>query len=361
MTNEPPKGIKANLQKNYLADPIVDPEFFNGCTKQDEWEKLLFGLCFFHAIVQERRGFGALGWNIPYEFNESDLRISVRQLRLFLEQYEEIPYKAILYLTGECNYGGRVTDDWDRRTLNNIISTFYTPKILDDNYTFSSSGKYRAPLKGSFEEYLEFIRHLPAGQNPEVFGIHENGDITRQLTETRNLFGSILSTQANSSSSSGGKSGDEIISDLASDILNRLPQEFDIDKVSDRFPVSYQDSMNTVLIQEMIRFNRLLRIILSSLHNLKKAVRGLVVMSADLEEVSQSMKMGIVPKMWSGKSYPSLKPLGGYISDLIKRLQVLTDWYENGSPDVFWMSGFFFTQSFISGILAFCVGLTIIL
>ncbi|KAJ3313775.1 Dynein heavy chain 7, axonemal [Boothiomyces sp. JEL0838] len=335
MTNEPPKGIKANILKSYLSDPISDEKFFNGCKKAAEWEKLLFGLCTFHAIVQERRNFGPLGWNIPYEFNESDLRISMRQLQMFLDEYQEIPFKALVYLTGECNYGGRVTDDQDRRTLMCLLTNFYCPAIVEDpNYKFSPSGIYYAPPKGKYEQYLEYIKNLPLNQSPEIFGIHDNGDIARQLSETRQLFESVIKTLEKSGSSGGsGKTNDEILIEVSSDILSRIAKPFNIEAAMKKYPVNYNESMNTVLIQEMIRFNRLIQVILTSLQNVQKAIKGLVVLSAELEEVCKSMLVGRVPAMWATMLQNYARKNTIPIDELGVNFEVLTITSSDVSPE----------------------------
>jgi len=164
---------------------------------------MLFGLCFFHALVLERRKFGPLGWNIPYEFSAADLAISISQLKMFLDEYDEIPWNALNYMVAECNYGGRVTDDRDRRLIKIILLDFYTPDILRDDYKFSPKGIYYAPEEGPLEEYKEYIKNLPLNDLPEVFGLHDNAEISGAIFDTNNLCETILSILPRETGSSG--------------------------------------------------------------------------------------------------------------------------------------------------------------
>ena len=77
-----------------------------------------------------------------------------------------------------------------------------------------------------------------------------------------------------------------------------------------RYPVLYDESLNTVLLQEAKRYNRLLTVLKSSLQDLLKALKGLVVMSETLETMSNSLFNNRVPQLWQDVGYASLKPLG---------------------------------------------------
>jgi dynein heavy chain len=122
--------------------------------------RLLFGLAFFHAVIVARRRYGTLGWSTPYEFTDSDLTVSVRLLRHLLDTYDAIPYRAILGLIGEVNYGGRVTDDWDRRALLCVLQDFCAEKVHSDAYrVVPNSSIYCIPSFEKLIDYQNYVRY----------------------------------------------------------------------------------------------------------------------------------------------------------------------------------------------------------
>jgi dynein heavy chain len=179
--------------------------------------------------------------------------------------------------------------------------------------------------------------------------LHENADITKDLGHTSLLTETLIRASGGASGGGGGK--EQLVAKITNDVLERLPPNFDIEAVQRKFPVLYEQSMNTVLAQEMLRYNRLLDIVRGSLLELQKAIAGLSVMSGDLEKVFDAFAIGQVPDLWMSKSFPSLKPLASYVEDLLARLTLFTDWYRNGQPPIFWISGFFFTPSFTTASL----------
>jgi dynein heavy chain len=90
---------------------------------------------------------------------------------------------------------------------------------------------------------------------------------------------------------------------------------------------------------------------LETLPLLLKALKGLVVMSNELESIVNAIAVNAVPGIWSAKAYPSMKPCSAWSDDLIERLEFIHKWIDNGIPVVFWISGFYFPQAFLTGSL----------
>ncbi|XP_063594554.1 LOW QUALITY PROTEIN: dynein axonemal heavy chain 7-like [Penaeus indicus] len=353
MVTEPPKGLRANLRRLYLADPLSEPDFLTGEGSSEKFRRLVYSLCFFHAVVQERRLFGPLGWNVPYSFSDTDLRISAQQLRNLIGSYVEIPWEALQYLTAECNYGGKVTDERDRRTLSTILRRFYNPDIVKgETHSFDPQNVYTTPPDGEYASYLNHISELPRDAPPHVFGMNSNASINKDQAETNKLFSAVLLTQATSLSSGGGGDGDgDAVGKTCEEILGRIPPPFVVDAALAKYPTRREQSLNTVLVQEMSRYNALIITISSTISAVLRAIEGTESLSEEVEEVLVGVRTGRVPDMWRARSYPTLKGLGSYINDLVQRLQFLQNWYELGQPRVFWLSGFFFTQSFLTAVL----------
>ena len=205
----------------------------------------------------------------------------------------------------------------------NILEDFYNPRTVDEDFSFDESKIYhQLPSTSEHSAYVAYIKTLPINDTPEIFGLHDNANITFALNETYRVLSDLLKLQPKTLATAGA-SREEIMETTSKDVLSKVPLPTNLNDVIAKYPVMYEQSMNTVLIQEIIRYNRLLGVIHRTLQDLLKALKGLVVMSQELESMSNSLFNNQVPALWEKAAYPSLKPLAAWVSDLVLRTKFI--------------------------------------
>jgi dynein heavy chain len=141
----------------------------------------------------------------------------------YLDEYDETPFEALKFLISQANYGGRVTDELDRRVLSSYLNQFYCQAILDTpNFELSSLLAYHVPDDGTLGSHKEFITTLPSHDRPEAFGQHPNADISYQLADSRELLTTISSLRAGDVSGKGGVSKEQLVDGIASELLTQV-------------------------------------------------------------------------------------------------------------------------------------------
>lgn len=191
-TNEPPSGMRAGLKRTYgnLNQDLLD------YSESPFYLPLVYAISFLHTVVQERRKFGALGWNIPYEFNSADWLASCMFVQNHLDVVDPkkgISWSTTRYMLGEVQYGGRVTDDYDKRLLNTFARVWFSEKLFDESFEFYSG--YKISKFKNQEEYLCVIDEMDSIDPPQVYGLHSNADITYQTNMAKEILDTIISVQ----------------------------------------------------------------------------------------------------------------------------------------------------------------------
>jgi dynein heavy chain len=369
LTNEPPKGIKANMTKS-LND--LPEDIFNLAHKEEQdttahgsaqppqedtkgemFKNMVFSFCLFHAVILERRKFGPLGYNIQYDFNDSDLDTTIKTMKLMVMKYNEIPLEAIKFLTSEINYGGRVTDPWDRRTVSTILNVF-TRDVNQSGSVYTASPIYFVPVVNTVPEMLEIVKGYPELDPAAIFGMSANAEIAYQLKESKKALEIVLGLQVadNSAKKEGEKSPDDVVNDFCQKLQGEGFPPLILREGETKPEIrDFKDPLDVCLVQEVERFNRLLSYIAGYVIDLEKAVKGELVMTEELEQAYNAILNNQVPKSWAKLAYPSMKNLANWYIDLQNRVTFFRSWYVEGKPATYLLAAFFFPQGFLTSVL----------
>jgi len=347
ITNEAPAGVRAGLKNSYawVTQDMLDAQ------SQPQWKSMLYALCFMHTIVQERRKFGPLGFNIPYEFNQSDLSACVQYMQnhLSLSDSKKRPmdWDAINYMICDVQYGGRITDDWDRKLFNTYGQVWLSPVIFDASFRFHEG--YKIPAGMEVSDYRKAVEKLALIDPPALFGLHANADLAFRTRQTQMVLTTITDVQPKVGGGGGGETREENVLRQQKALKQRLPNDYKKDDVVEGIKrLGGAKPLNICLQQEVDRLQVVLTVVRSSLNNLALAIAGTIVMSPDLTNTLDALYTARVPTAWTKASQLDAPNLGVWFSNIVMRSEQLTSWLQSGRPNCFWLTGFFNPQGFLT-------------
>jgi len=363
VVTEPPDGLKQNMRSLYSK---LDQTMLEECP-HGAFRSVVYVLCFLHAVVLERRKYGKIGWNVSYDFNESDFTISRKLLSLYLykayeDRDEQLPWGSLKYLIGDAMYGGRVSDDYDRRILTTYLSEYMGDFLFDDcqRFYFSRSGfdyvlpgaldGNSSPLALQLDDYVATVETLPLTNSPAVFGLHPNAEIGYYTNMSKSVWKDLISLQPRSASSGAGVSREDHIGNVASDIQSKVPEPVDVDQIRKKFGLTPTPTQ-VVLLQELDRWNLLTIRMRVSLGDLQKALVGEIGMSDELDAVGNALYDGFLPNLWRSLCPKTEKPLGSWMEHFTKRFKQYMDWVTHGDPHVMWLSGLGIPESYLTALV----------
>ncbi|XP_037943367.1 dynein heavy chain 10, axonemal-like [Teleopsis dalmanni] len=322
VVTEPPNGLKLNLRSTFFK---IRQDRLEACS-HIAYRPLVYVLAFFHAVVQERRKYDKLGWNICYDFNESDFNVCLEILISYLLKAPpgdttRVPWNSLKYLIGEVMYGGRVIDDFDRRVTNTYMNEYMGDFLFDKFQPFhfyrDESVDYFIPEDDIIlkEDYIAHIDELPLVNSPDVFGLHPNAEIGYYTQATRTIWFYLIQLQPQTGEASGGISRDDFIDNVAADILHKLPQAFEVWRIKKQLAMTMTPT-GVVLVQELDRFNLLVLRMKRTLDLLRKAIAGEIGMDNVLDNIANSLFNGMLPDNWRKLAPATCKQLGSWLEHL---------------------------------------------